>query len=339
MLATVSIIIPVYNKESAVSSCLDSIIAQTFRDFECILVDDGSTDNSGAICDEYAKKDPRFKPIHKKNGGVSSARNTGIQAAQGPFLIFCDSDDTIPPNALERLLFPLSSFEGDMVVGDFDMVSIDPDKNIVRREKSYQRAYCEAEIANTTALYEFFCNNNMLSSCGKLYRRQIISDHQLRFDTNLIVLEDYAFVLDYLAHCQKICMIPEVVYHYISLTTSSVTQRRARKDFLFDVLRVSDKLTEFLSSFSLNDSDEFHKRSIYPTLRLAFDIIWMTETPDINTRIKKYKRIKQALKDDTFKKMLKLYKNTFSRSEYICLRLHSVYSLVFVNLLKKIFKH
>ena len=100
----ISLIVPVYNKGDALIPCLDSIKKQSFQRFECILVDDGSTDGCARICDRYARDDPRFKVIHKTNGGVSSSRNAGIHAASGTYLMFCDADDTIPKDALESLI-------------------------------------------------------------------------------------------------------------------------------------------------------------------------------------------------------------------------------------------
>ena len=98
-----SIIIPVYNSEKALRRCLDSILAQTMTDYECLLIDDGSTDSSGRICDEYAAKDERFRVFHKENGGVSSARNVGLDNAKGEWITFVDSDDSVEESFLESL--------------------------------------------------------------------------------------------------------------------------------------------------------------------------------------------------------------------------------------------
>ena len=100
---TISVIVPVYRVEKYIRRCVDSILAQSFRDYELILVDDGSPDYSGAICDEYATRDPRIRVIHKENGGLSSARNVGIDAASGEYLFFMDSDDIIHPDTLRIL--------------------------------------------------------------------------------------------------------------------------------------------------------------------------------------------------------------------------------------------
>jgi glycosyltransferase involved in cell wall biosynthesis len=113
---TISIIVPVYNTEKYLRRCLDSIVAQTFKDYECIIVDDGSTDGSAAICDEYEKKDSRFKVLHKENEGVSAARNVGIEYAEGEFITFVDSDDYLSSVYLRDLY---DNKEYDYVVGSF----------------------------------------------------------------------------------------------------------------------------------------------------------------------------------------------------------------------------
>ena len=100
----VSIIVPVYNYKAYLRRCLDSIAAQTFTDWECLVVDDGSSDGSDAICDEAAAADERFRVIHKQNGGISSARNAGLEAARGKFVMFCDQDDAIDPHSMEYAL-------------------------------------------------------------------------------------------------------------------------------------------------------------------------------------------------------------------------------------------
>lgn len=111
-----SIVLPVYNVDPYVNACLNSIVVQTFRDFECILVDDGSTDFSGVICDSWARKDSRFKVIHQENAGVSAARNVGIEAATAPFLAFIDPDDYISPNYFEALVSDLRRVGADVAV-------------------------------------------------------------------------------------------------------------------------------------------------------------------------------------------------------------------------------
>ena len=119
MIDKVSIIVPVYNIENYIRVCVESILAQTYESFELILVDDGSKDNSGILCDEYAAIDSRVKVIHKENGGVSSARNTGLQQAKGKWIMYVDGDDWIEPDMIESLIEAAKATEADLVFGDY----------------------------------------------------------------------------------------------------------------------------------------------------------------------------------------------------------------------------
>lgn len=338
-MAKISVIIPVYNKSSALCACLDSILTQTFQDFECILIDDGSTDESGEICDQYCCREDRIKILHKQNGGVSSARNAGIEMAQGKYLMFCDADDTIPPDALENLLRPYGSFDGQLTVGGFVDVLVDTQENTVRSIHSNFRDYTEIDTTDPEALYGFFEKNSMLSSCGKLFRRDIIMEYGLRFDTGLVVLEDYAFVIEYLSHCKRICMIPENVYNYITLATSSIVHRRSRRDFLFDVLTVSDRLGKYLERNAVADCEKFQEKTIYPTLRYSYDILWSLDAPDVISRKRKYERISQAIKTETFQKMLHYCKRSFHKAEYRCLKTKSVWCLLLLHGIQRVLPH
>lgn len=332
----ISIIIPVFNKGNALRDCLDSILAQTFSYYECLLIDDGSSDGCELICDQYAATDPRVKVVHKKNGGVSSARNMGIDMAQGRYLMFCDADDIIPENALEQLICAMRTSTSELVVGGFDQVSIDRNNNTLQNTREYHRSLLQINTQDTAALWDFWNDNNMLSSCGKLFQKEIISGNGILFDTGLVVMEDYAFVLDYLEHCKQICMIPEVVYRYITYTDITPAQKRSRRDFLFDVLAVGAKLSKYLSNHTMDDPEIFHKKTIYPTLRYAYDILWSMDAPDMSAKKAKYARISQAIKDDTFQKMLQYCKNSFNTTEYRCLRWKSIWSLLLLHAFQRL---
>ena len=194
----VSIIVPVYKTEKYIHRCIDSILAQTFTDFELILVDDGSPDNCGAICDEYAAKDSRIKVIHKENGGASSARNAGIDAARGEHLMFCDSDDVASPVWTERLMryadmktLPMGAYcRKAEQLGQKKELSIMEE---ILAERSLYYVYGQAGIAG------FVCNG--------LFAARIVKENHLRFrerraqgDYN----EDLLFALQYVSHIENI---------------------------------------------------------------------------------------------------------------------------------------
>lgn len=199
-MVTLSVIIPVYNAEQTLRECVDSVLAQDYTDFELILVDDGSKDSSLRMCEEFTLSDSRVKVIHKKNGGVSSARNRGIEEAQGEWIGFIDADDYIAPSYFSEL--PL--LRGDIIIGSY--------KNIVNGEveEAFEVLSCKAFDLKS------FLKANLHSSIlrtpwAKFYRRSIIGD--IRFPEDMKVGEDACFVWQYLARCNSIGIAEKSIYY------------------------------------------------------------------------------------------------------------------------------
>ena len=180
MAPKVSIIVPVYKVEKYLNRCVDSILAQTFTDFECILVDDGSPDGCPAICDEYAKKDNRIKVIHQENKGVSAARNAGLDMAKGEYILFVDSDDWIDESTVQSLL--MISEDADIIMCGF---SIEYEDGTTFQENSGNK-----KLEGSDILGEFILDNIRPEACGKLYRLELFSD--TRFDETIKYAEDLA---------------------------------------------------------------------------------------------------------------------------------------------------
>ena len=208
----ISIVVPVYDVEQYLRQCLDSIIAQTFTDWECILVNDGSKDGSGKICDDYAQKDNRFKVIHQENGGVSSARNKGIEEANGKWLYFCDADDTLLPNALEILL------DGEKEGCQFVMAGFNKFLSNGNLKESYS-GEIKRKISVDDAIKELYTPTD-LSYQGylwcKLFLASIVKDRNIRFDEKIYFNEDRLFIMQYL--CQmagSIYYTTTPVYNYV----------------------------------------------------------------------------------------------------------------------------
>lgn len=200
----ISIIVPVYNAESMLNRCIDSVINQKFPDWELLLIDDGSTDCSGKICDEYASKDSRIRVFHKVNGGVSSARNIGLDNALGKWITFIDSDDKI----LDGVFPLLENLESDLVLFNF----------IISQNNNDFTQY----LFKVNILYDDFQMKNVLEQYihslifrvpwGKFYRKDLIGF--LRFDTNIRIGEDTLFVFSYLNKCSSILLRQEIYYYY-----------------------------------------------------------------------------------------------------------------------------
>lgn len=202
----ISIIVPVYNVEPYLRQCIDSILAQTFTDFELILVDDGSPDGCPAICDEYAVKDSRVRVIHKENGGVSSARNAGMEVAEGKYFLFCDSDDYVSPQWCEKLFRQIEETPNAWVY--CDVARVDAADFCVQIDlESYQ--------AEQTDYYTAFCHGLSGYSVNKIYSSEVLKKGEILFDEHLKVAEDVDFNLKYLAHCNACIHIPAILYFYL----------------------------------------------------------------------------------------------------------------------------
>lgn len=211
----VSVIVPIYNHEIYLKRCIDSILRQTFSDFELILVDDGSTDKSGAICDEYKIKDSRVKVIHKPNGGLSSARNAGLDAAGEDLIMFVDSDDYVADNIIEGLLAKMTD-DVDMVFSELKVA----DRICTQEERQYTvPRLLSAYAAGVIPVMNFHC------AFAKLYRNRIIKESGLRYNEDLRYGEDLHFNLMYIDKCKKILSLHESYYMYTVENPDSLSSR------------------------------------------------------------------------------------------------------------------
>ena len=204
---SISVIVPVYNPGCHFAACLDSMLAQTVQDWELILVDDGSPDGSGAVCDEYAAKDPRIRVIHTPNRGPGAARNTGMDAARGPWLCFMDADDTADPDYLETLL-GTDPVPGDLVVTG--MTDEFPGKASRVRYAFPSRA----TAADITLLPPDTRILEIGYPVAKLFDAGLIHSSGLRMETRIRLHEDHIFFLQYLRLCRRILLVPGTPYHY-----------------------------------------------------------------------------------------------------------------------------
>ena len=205
----ISIILPVYNAESYLRRCIDSILAQSYSDFELLLIDDGSTDGSGTICDAYAAKDSRVRVFHKENGGVSSARNLGLDNAQGEYITFCDADDYVAPDWLAAY--------GDAMAEDVDLAiqgyyTIDGDNVKV---KSLQSSTGNTIDEKRQLIVSLMCQGVYGYLWVKLFRKELIAQNNLRFDVQSAFREDEQFFSKYLEKTASFACVDRVGYYYI----------------------------------------------------------------------------------------------------------------------------
>ncbi len=208
-MAKITVIIPVYQVEQYLKRCVDSILTQTFTDFEMILVDDGSPDNCGNICDEYAKKDMRVRVIHKENGGLSSARNAGMAVATGEYLMFVDSDDYIHPQTMEILLYGIIKENADMAMGRLFYTDKDSQKCDVLNKEDYRILDKEAFWNMGYEGKDAFCQRAMCPA--KLYRMKCIKEIRFHLDRKY---EDVFWLSDTVGNLKKIVAYPYDIYYY-----------------------------------------------------------------------------------------------------------------------------
>ena len=247
----VSIIVPIYNTDSRLHRCIESIMHQTFTDFECLMVDDGSKKNVADIVDSYAEKDSRFIALHKKNGGVSSARNYGIEHAKGDWLVFVDSDDHIVPEHLEKMM-SVASDDVDIVMTGFEDV---------RSNESWFHEYDDAKYLGKEGLRRLFMMTDFLRHqipWDRAYRNKFTKATKinLRFDRRLSLGEDRLFCYKYLMECMGIATIHDVTYIHDAMDMNSLTYKRYSSDVNEYKYRVFKKtITELVNQYSLHNKE------------------------------------------------------------------------------------
>lgn len=229
----ISIIVPVYNVEKYLKKCLDSIIAQTYKNIEVIMVDDGSTDNCGKICDEYAEAHKNFKAVHKKNAGLGMARNTGIQHMSGEYVMFLDSDDYIDPDLVKVLYNALKTNKVDISKSGFRRV--DNDGNI-SSERKYNSEVFKGKKAATMFLPRLIGSSPEkkdsfeMSVWASLYKTSHIKNNTILFPSERdLISEDIIFNIEYTQYANGACVISEIGYNYRYNPLSLTKNYRANK--------------------------------------------------------------------------------------------------------------
>lgn len=301
----ISIIVPVYNSENTIRKCLSSIMAQTYKDWECLVINDGSTDSSGQICDEYAIKDNRFRTFHKVNGGVSSARNVGLENTKGEWITFCDSDDWVYPNWLENFAMFLA-YDCQLIIQGIKTTRPLGNKTSLKYGFNY--------FGNTSGAIKCLYDYNLLGYLFiKLFMTTIINEYKIRFDDGLTFNEDGVFVMEYLSHTQSVFSTNRIGYHYNTpiwnnkyLNNNTITYLRLCKKALEK--RNSEMFHFYIHCSTEGLIDSFHKK-----LNNRFDILqeysgiindYNKQPFDIHYKEKKFKILRKLLVIDPKSKVI-----------------------------------
>lgn len=251
----ISVIVPVYNVEKFIDRCVESLVNQTFKDIEIILVDDGSTDGSPAICDEWAKKDSRIKVIHKKNGGASDARNAGLDLAKGRYVGFVDSDDFIEPDAYETLFEEAESkgydviYTGNKTYRSDGTFSVNGVLDIEYRKEEIpthiKKMLYDENLASER-------DHVVLSASMGIYSREVIEQNSLRFWVGYFG-EDILFNIDFLMHSERVRCLPKSFYHYCYNGESRTQSFKESK--IYQIFQLYEALVDKVKCYGLQDME------------------------------------------------------------------------------------
>lgn len=295
----ISVIIPVYNVEHYLERCLNSVVNQTYKKLEIILVDDGSTDSSGCLCDEWEKKDDRIVVLHQDNAGASVARNKGLQYAKGAYLTFIDSDDWVEVDMLEYFLKQIVFQDADMVISDV---------YLCKKEK--------LEVWNQKRYLEYFFRTrgegDTHSVCGRLYKKEMLDDFCfLEGRMNEDVLATYEFAI----RCKKAIYTSKTFYHYEKnvegVTLSPITRKKMDLLYVWDLVyeKVKNQVPDYMEYCEMN------------VLRARFTLLCQMIRNGIDKSdqelIEKKKEMKKELKKGYWKLMR--WKMPVSRKILLCL--------------------
>lgn len=250
----ISIIIPVYNAENYIEACMRCVYAQTLQDYEIILVNDGSTDNSAEICKRYASEDSRVTYIEKENGGAGSARNAGIEAATGKYLAFPDVDDTFEQNMYEELYALAESGNYDMVISGANYFRQEDGKLVFNRTENVKPLAYTSRDACRRHVMDFFPTTTVFDvPWNKLYKRSVIVENRLRF-TDLRRCQDATFNLDFYNCVQSVASVDKAYYNYRENTVADV-QRKFPKNLIDINIYYYTHLTELMTSWGIYTGD------------------------------------------------------------------------------------
>lgn len=302
----ISIIVAIYNAEKYLHQCLDSIAQQTFPFWECILVDDGSTDSSSQICDNYAIQDSRFKVIHKKNEGVAIARKVGIENATGEYSIHTDSDDWIEPIMLESLYKTTQITDADIIITDYFVNKSNFNQKVSKQEPS--------SLTPKQILLDLLNNRLFGSLWNKLIRTNLYWKLNIRFFSDINHSEDLLTCIQLLQNSNlKISYLPKAFYHY-RVNDSSITHHFTRDTYNMRI-KFRDKLEELLN---LPNSKEIIEEISFQIFTEAFIYNILTKE-EIRNNIKLYKKQIRKIKSIKWKVGFLLLSQGFSNLAHKCI--------------------
>ena len=283
----ISIVVPVFNCADYLDQCVRSLLTQNWDDLEILLINDGSTDRSGSICDHFSALDSRVRVVHRKNGGVSSARNLGMDMARGDLLMFVDADDYVEPEFVGSMAHNMKHH--DIVTCAYDRVRSISQPFVLGKS-------CEISMAD---LYEHTLCTLMIGGgcCNKIFRMDIVRELSLRFDTRIAVGEDLLLLVQYLKRCRSAYYIGEILYHYryneASATEAGFTSQKLSQGSI-SVLTAMDEMERHIDRGVRYQADAMDYRKSRSSLRLFFQMV-LARSPEPAVLKAIQKHIRQSL--------------------------------------------
>ena len=245
----ISVLVPVYNAENYLKELMEQVRQQTLANWEMIIVNDGSTDKSGEICEQLASRDARIRVIHQSNQGVSATRNKLLQKARGAYLAFIDADDRFDKHFLEKLVYQIQTADADLVVSGYNEIKEVKGETVQQLEKLfYPSDYLD--VIDMSECIMSFINSGLFNPLwNKLYKRQIVEEYRITFPEQLTTGEDFIFNLEYFKHIQKVSFINETLYDYIRRQNNSITYQYVEKMYEKG-LEIHNQLEQFLKQMN-----------------------------------------------------------------------------------------
>ena len=294
----ISVIIPVYNVEKYLCECIDSVLGQTYQDYEVILVDDGSTDSSGTICDKYAETNSRIKVIHRKNGGLSEARNTGFDAANGEYIYFLDSDDYIRADALERMYEASKKTNADIYF--FEAEVFYDDKENVDNSVLYERKSDYGTISSGKAAKKMMLENEFYTVVYlHLYRRQFLIENKIRFYPG-ILHEDNLFSPLAFVRAKSVTHIHDKLYYRRMRSGSIMTTKFDHRNFHGYCVSLISLLKEIDKYSYETDKRDFLELFILHRVRMILGIYVTLSKEERVTMENDFKKLRNALRVNSY---------------------------------------
>ena len=315
----ISVIVPVYNVEKYLDNCVESIVNQTYKDLEIILVDDGSPDNCPAMCDEWAQKDSRIKVIHKENGGVSSARNIGLDNVTGEYIGFVDSDDYLKSNMYELLIENLTATNSDISVCSTFLVD---ENNNIKADNIF-----ESQVLNQEEAVKFLSYKMNNSLWNKLFKKDMFKG--CRFDEGHTFGEDHLILLQVLKNVNRVSFISDSLYYYVQRSNSTTGSKFSKRSF--DQVYMKDALYNFVKENYPYVSEHYRKLSFTARENICRKIIFSGLEEKFSKELNEYKKY--------MNKEFRKVKSVLSKKEIVEYVLMCYFKLIYKFLFRRILNY